>query len=148
MKALGPFFSTEEYFRVVRQPGSGYFFDSPAHTDSKSGAFNSPIVLLSVGDFYIGVNSISEDETFLAECFEAKGHADLGIIVRNGRLIHRFRFCSGYDLADWEGFLGLFAGLLRALGFTGDFHWETWKAEALERYEDDHRLQRVIAMYT
>lgn len=119
-----------------------------AHTDSKSGAFNSPIVLLSVGDFYAGVNSIGEDEIFFAKCFEAKGHADLGRIVRNGRLIHRFRFCCGYDLADWEGFLGLFAGLLRAMGITGDFHWDAWKAEALERYEGDHRLQRVIAIYT
>ncbi|KAJ5240209.1 hypothetical protein N7468_004828 [Penicillium chermesinum] len=118
-----------------------------AHTDSKSAAFNSPIVLLPVADFYAGENSISEDETFFAECFEAKGHPDLGLIVRNGRLIHRFRFCCGYDLADWDGFLGLFAGLLGAMGITNDFHWEIWKAEALERYKYDHQLQKVIEIY-
>ena len=56
------------------------------------------------------------------------------MIVRNGWLIHRFRFCCDYDLADLEGFLGLFAGLVGAMGITSDFHWETWKAEALERY--------------
>ncbi|KAJ5602065.1 hypothetical protein N7510_011599 [Penicillium lagena] len=118
-----------------------------AHTDSKSAAFNSPIVLLPVADFYTGVNSIGEDEAFFAKCFEAKGHPDLGAVVRNGRLIHRFRFCCGYDLADWEGFLGIFAGFLGAMGITSDFHWETWKAEALERYENDHQLQQVIAIY-
>jgi hypothetical protein len=118
-----------------------------AHTDSKSGAFNSPIVLLPVADFYAGENSIGEDEVFFAKCFEAKGHPDLGKIVKNGRLIHRFRFCCGYDLADWKGFLGLFAGLLEAMGITNDFHWENWKAEALKRYQNDHQLQQVFRIY-
>jgi hypothetical protein len=115
-----------------------------AHTDSKSAAFNSPIVLLPVADFYAGVNCIGGDEMIFAQSFEEKGHPDLAMIVRNGRLIHRFRFCCGYDLDDWAGFLGLFAGLLKAMGFTEDFHWETWKAEALEWYQGDHQLQRVI----
>lgn len=118
-----------------------------AHTDSKSGAFNSPIVLLPVSDFYAGENSIGEDEEFFAESLEAKGLPDLAIIVRNGRLMHRFRFCCGYNLADWEGFLGLFAGLLGALGITDEFRWDSWKAEALERYENDSQLQRVIEIY-
>ncbi|KAJ5982448.1 hypothetical protein N7451_012548 [Penicillium sp. IBT 35674x] len=210
MKALGPFFSTEEYFSahiqmildsIVRQESyvdravdaflvhrflldrvssvcsqkhldDGKFYLKHAdekgdqilvddefnitgiidwewaHTDSKSGAFNSPIVLLPVADFYAGVNCIGEDEMFFANCLETKGHPDLGMIVRNGRLIHRFRFCCGYDLADWEGFLGLFAGLLVAIGVTSEFHWETWKAESLERYENDHRLQQVMEIYS
>lgn len=118
-----------------------------AHTDSKSGAFNSPIVLLPVADFYAGVNCLGEDEAFFAQCFEEKGHSDLGTIVRSGRLIHRFRFCCGYDLADWEGFLGLFAGLLGALGMTEDFQWETWRTEALDRYQSDPQLQQVIILY-
>ncbi|KAJ5107179.1 hypothetical protein N7456_003854 [Penicillium angulare] len=114
-----------------------------AHTDSKSGAFNSPIVLFDEADFYDGGNSVSEDESFLVECFEAKGHSDLGSIVRNGHIIHRFRFCCGYSPMDWKGYIGLFGGFLGALGIK-DFHWETWKVEALDRYKDDHRLQQVI----
>lgn len=75
-----------------------------AHTDSKSSAFNSPIVLLPVADFYAGVNCISEE----------RGHPDPGTIVRNGRLLHRFRFCCGYDLAEWEGdSLGFLPGFSR-----------------------------------
>ena len=82
-----------------------------AHMDSKSGAFNSPI-------------------------------------VRNGRFIHIFRFCCGYDLVDWKGFLGLFAGLLEAMYITNYFHWETWKTEAaLECYQNEHQLQQVIEIY-
>jgi hypothetical protein len=44
-----------------------------AHTDSKSGAFNSPIVLLPVTDFYAGENSIGEDEIFLRSVLKQKG---------------------------------------------------------------------------
>jgi hypothetical protein len=85
---------------------------------------------------------------FFAKCFEAKGHPGLRMIVRNGQLIHIFRFCCGYDLADWKGFLGLFAGLLGAMGITNYFHWETWKTgAALECYENDHQLQQVIEIY-
>ncbi|KAJ5179405.1 hypothetical protein N7492_002615 [Penicillium capsulatum] len=28
-----------------------------------------------------------------------------------------------------------------------DFHWEIWKAEALERYKNHHQLQQVIKIY-
>lgn len=118
-----------------------------AHTDSKSAAFNSPIVLLPVADFYAGVNGIGEEETVFAQFLEEKGHPDLWTIVRNGRLLHRFRFCCGYDLDDWEGFLGIFGGLLKGLGITEDLHWETWRAEALERYQSDCQLQQVIRLY-
>ncbi|KAJ5469741.1 hypothetical protein N7539_009359 [Penicillium diatomitis] len=44
-----------------------------AYTDSKSGAFNSPIVLLPVADFYAGKTSIGEDETFLQSALKQKG---------------------------------------------------------------------------
>lgn len=40
------------------------------------------------------------------------------------RIIHWFKFCYGYDLADWDGFLGLFQGLGRALNVDGDLKWE------------------------
>lgn len=118
-----------------------------AHTDSKSGAFNSPIVLLPVADFYAGVNRLGEDELFFAQCLDEKGHSDLGMMVRSGRLIHRFRFCCGYDLADWKGFLGLFAGLLEGLGIAEDFHWETWRTKALNRYRSDQQLQQILGLH-
>ena len=117
-----------------------------AQTDSKSAAFNSPIVLLPVAGFYDGASHIGEYEVFFAECFEEKGHPDLGQIVRNGRLLHRFQFCCWYDLDDWDGFVGLFFGLLRVLGIEGDLNWESWKAEALERYREDDQLKQLLEL--
>ncbi|KAJ5319114.1 uncharacterized protein N7506_011818 [Penicillium brevicompactum] len=115
-----------------------------AQIDSKSAAFNSPIVLLPVADFYEGADYIGGDELYFAECLEEKGHSDLGEIVRNGRLLHRIQFCCGYDLDDWDGFIGLFFGLLKILGIEGDSQWETWRAGALEGYRDDDQLQQLL----
>jgi hypothetical protein len=53
---------------------------------------------------------VSEDETFFAECFEEKGHSDLGEILVDGRLLHRFQFCCGYDVDNWDGFVAHFVG--------------------------------------
>ncbi|KAJ6020061.1 hypothetical protein N7499_003354 [Penicillium canescens] len=117
-----------------------------AQTDSKSAAFNSPIVLLPVADFYEGADHIGEDEDFFAKCLEEKGHPDLGEIVRNGRLLHRIQFCCGYDLDDWDGFIGLFFGLLKTLGIEGDSNWETWKAEAMESYRGDFQLKQLLKL--
>jgi hypothetical protein len=33
------------------------------------------------------------------------------------------------------------------MGITRDFHWETWKADALERYGNDHQLHQVTEIY-
>ena len=82
-----------------------------AHTASPAQAFNSPVGLLPVADFYSGKNSLGDDEIVFARLLEKKGRQDLARFVWNGRLQHRFAFCCGYDLADWDGFLGLFRGL-------------------------------------
>ncbi|KAF9884428.1 carboxyl methyl esterase activity protein [Aspergillus nanangensis] len=118
-----------------------------AYTDSKSAAFRSPIMLLPVADFYKGVNSIGEDESTFATILETKDHHDLAEIVRNGRLLHRFQFCCGYDFADWEGFLGLFQGLRNALNKDKYLSWELWKQNAMQRYSDDERLKTLLARY-
>lgn len=101
-------------------------------------------MLLPVVDFYEGADYIGEDELYFAECLEEKGYPDFGEIVRNGRLLHRIQFCCGYDLDDWDGFIGPFFGLLKILGIEGDSKWETWRAGALERYRDDDQLQQLL----
>ncbi|KAI9042720.1 uncharacterized protein KD926_005049 [Aspergillus affinis] len=118
-----------------------------AYTDSKSAAFKSPIMLLPVAEFYNGVNKIGEDESTFATILETRGHQDLADLVRNGRILHRFQFCCGYDFADWEGFLGLFQGLRNALNKDADISWEVWKQNALRRYSDDERLKELLARY-
>ena len=101
-------------------------------------------MLLPVADFYDGMNYLGEDELVFAQLLEDKGHVNLAEIVRNGRIIHRFEFCCGYDLADWDGFLGLFQGLRRALNVDGDLKWEDWREKAIKQYKEDDQLKELI----
>ncbi|KAG9258928.1 uncharacterized protein F5Z01DRAFT_641794 [Emericellopsis atlantica] len=116
-----------------------------AHTASLANAFNSPIGLLPVADFYNGKNELGDDEVVFARRFEDKGREDLAQVVRNGRIRHWFAFCCGYDLVDWDGFLGLFRGLRDAVGVDEGLEWDEWKAAALRRYQDDSDLQLLLA---
>lgn len=115
-----------------------------AYTESKSEAFKSPIMLLPANDFYNGDNSIGEEESTFANILENKGNKGLAEIVRNGRVLHRFQFCCGYDFADWDGFLGLFQGLRKALNKDADLGWEDWKRSALQEYSGDVRLKTLL----
>ncbi|KAI1472459.1 uncharacterized protein F4812DRAFT_408975 [Daldinia caldariorum] len=104
-----------------------------AHTAPPIHAFNSPIGLLPVGEFYQGKNNLGGDEITFAHVLEEKGHTALAKYVWNGRLQHRFSFCCGYDLADWDGFLGLFQGLRGAVKVDEGVDWNGWKMAALHR---------------
>lgn len=115
-----------------------------AHTAPAEVAFNSPIGFLPVGEFYDGNNNLGEDEAIFATQLESKGRHDLANFVQTGRVLHRFRFCCGYDLVDWDGFVGLFRGLREATGVDAGQDWPEWKASALKRYANDSRLQELL----
>lgn len=116
-----------------------------AHTAPEAIAFNSPIGLLPVNEFYDGLNTLGEEEKLLAETFEKNDELRLAQAVRNGRLQHRFAFCCGYDLSDWKGFLGLFKGLRDAVSIDQGLEWEEWKQIALERYQSDGGLRFLLS---
>lgn len=117
-----------------------------AHTAPLSHAFNSPIGLLPVADFYNGARHLGDDEMVFARLLEEKGHKDLADCVWHGRLQHRFQFCCGYDLADWSGFLGLFQGLRDLVEPDADrMGWDDWRTAALQRYGDDAGLQTLLS---
>jgi len=116
-----------------------------AHTAPEAIAFNSPIGLLPVSEFYDGLNTLGEEEELLAEIFEKKGEPSLAQTVRDGRLQHRFAFCCGYDLSDWKGFLGLFKGLRDAVSIDQGLEWDVWKQIALERYQGDDGLKYLLS---
>ncbi|KAF2454211.1 hypothetical protein BDY21DRAFT_387627 [Lineolata rhizophorae] len=118
-----------------------------AYTAPPAHAFNSPIGLLPVGNFYDGVNDLGDDEIVFARLFEEKGRQDLAGFVWNGRVQHRFAFCCGYDLADWSGFLGLFRGLRDAVKVDEGLDWNEWKAAALHRYKEDVGLQLLLSRH-
>lgn len=115
-----------------------------AYTAPPALAFNSPIMLFDVGDFYDGSNALSADEETFAQNLQEKGRSDLADYVKSGRLHHRFAFCCGYDLADWTGFLGLFQGLRDVVDVDAGLEWAEWRKIALERYHDDAGLQQVL----
>ena len=100
---------------------------------------------MPVGDFYDGANHLGDDEIIFAQLFEEKGRQDLADFVWKGRLQHRFAFCCGYDLADWDGFLGLFRGLRDAIKVDDGLEWDAWKTAVLDRYKDDKGLQLLLS---
>ncbi|KAK2879956.1 hypothetical protein FQN49_000715 [Arthroderma sp. PD_2] len=121
-----------------------------AYTAPKSVAFNSPMAIFPVGDFYDGLTTPGEEEVLFAQLLEAKGSPELADIVREGRVQHHFEFCHGYDIvADWDGFLGLFRGLRRAIGSgDGELDWGDWREKALVRYSEDENLKALISRQT
>lgn len=116
-----------------------------AYTAPEAIAFNSPVGLLPVSEFYDGLNTLGEEENLLAETFEKKDELRLAQAVRDGRLQHRFAFCCGYDLSDWEGFLGLFKGLREAVSIDQGLDWEEWKQIVLERFQSDGALILLLS---
>lgn len=115
------------------------------HTAPPAHAFNSPIAFLPVAEFYDSKNNLGADEIVFAQLLQEKGRQHLADFVRTGRLQHRFTFCCGYDLADWDGFLGLFRGLRDAVGVDEGLEWDQWKEAALQRYRDDSGLQKLLS---
>ncbi|TQV96082.1 Protein kinase-like domain [Cordyceps javanica] len=114
-----------------------------AHTAAPAEAFNSPVGLLPVAEFYAGKGTIGADEAVFAQVLK-EGHDLLAQCVLNGRAQHLFAFCCGIDLSDWDGFLGLFQGLRDTCGVDADLSWEEWKEAALRRYKGDTRLQELL----
>lgn len=98
-----------------------------------------PLAFFNVGEFYDGVNTLGEDEELFAKELEDKGRCDLSTIVRKGKALHRFLFCCGYDLEDWDGFIGLFKGLREIVNIDAGLEWKEWKTVAVERY--GHELE-------
>ncbi|KAM3501799.1 hypothetical protein MY10362_005288 [Beauveria mimosiformis] len=78
-----------------------------AHTAAAAEAFTSPVRLLPVADFHAGKGAIGADEAIFAKILRGKGHGRLAQFDLDGRVQHLFAFCYGFDLSNWDGFLGL-----------------------------------------
>lgn len=115
-----------------------------AYTADPADAFNSPIGLLPVADFYAGNGSIGDDEAVFAELFRDKGQPQLAQFVLEGRVRHLYSFCCGHNPDDWDGFLSLFRGLREAVGVDENLDWAAWKDKTLNRYREDAGLQVVL----
>lgn len=116
-----------------------------AYVTSASLAFNSPMLLLPVSDFFLGATSIGKEEELFAKLLEQKGASRLAEIVRNGRLQHQLAFCCNFDLfISWEDLLCLFKGFCGTMKMSHQYDWEEWKSITLEQYKKDDRLQGIL----
>jgi hypothetical protein len=107
----------------------------------RSFAFAAPIMLLPLA-FDEGDNELSKDEEDLAEIFESLGRPDMALCVRNGRVFHRISFIL--DSGDRpEACKPHLRGLYQLLG-DGTWEWETWRLDALQRYQSDSVLKRLL----
>ncbi|KAH8434298.1 uncharacterized protein LDX57_011938 [Aspergillus melleus] len=118
-----------------------------AHTDTRSAAFRSPMLVLPVCDFFNGKSELGDNELLLAKSFEAKGHPELSQAVRDGRALHFFEFCCRYDVPEWRNLIRLFHGLRRTVGIDGELKWEEWKKKALKQWRNDHQLQELLSRH-
>lgn len=118
-----------------------------ASAEPKALAFSSPCMLWPVGDFYDGSNRLSPEELELAAAFEHRGRNDMACLVRNGRKMQRYLFFNGGGVSqEQEEFEAMFQGLRAA--WAGDEcqpgPYQTWKAEALEKYAGDEQLVHLL----
>ncbi|KAI4726013.1 hypothetical protein E4T49_06215 [Aureobasidium sp. EXF-10728] len=119
-----------------------------AFTMEKRVAFNSPMLLLPVSDFFEGHNEIGEEEELFAKCLEERGGSDLAGLVRNGRQHHQFAFLCTFDLGlSFQDLQGLLGGLRNRLTDNHRHSWDEWKQECLERFHQDPRLRDILTRF-
>ncbi|KZF21590.1 hypothetical protein L228DRAFT_283737 [Xylona heveae TC161] len=117
-----------------------------AQITSAAYAFSSPLVFLHVDELFNGINDPGKHELDFAHILEKKGNKDLADFVRNGRTLIQFRLLVGYDFRrDFEGFLGLFEGLRKAINVDAHLDWDDWKSAALIRYQDKPRFKGLLS---
>ena len=117
-----------------------------ASLEPKALAFSSPCMLWPVGDFYDGSNVLSPEETELASIYERRGRSDMAHLVRNGRKMQRLMFGLGGLCEEQDEFEALFQGLRAAWADDGNppSSYQSWKDEALKKYEGDEQLQGLL----
>ncbi|KAJ5804846.1 hypothetical protein N7474_010733 [Penicillium riverlandense] len=120
-----------------------------ASAEAKHLAFSSPCMMWPVGDYYDGLNNLSEDETEFARMFEIRGRQDISKIVLNGRRWQRFLFFLGGGVENDEPtFESLFQGLRMSFAIDGEesvSSYKDWKVEAINQYsKEDPILQRLL----
>jgi hypothetical protein len=109
-----------------------------ASAEAKDLAFSSPCMMWPLGDYYDGLNNLSEDEIEFACIFEIRGRKDISEIVLGGRRWQRFLFFLGGGVEEDEStFESLFQGLRKS--FATDVEqsvssYKDWKVEAINQY--------------
>ena len=120
-----------------------------ALTTSETLAFNSPMLLLPVLDFFEGGTGFGGEEERFAGSLEQKGANDMARIVKKGRLHHQLAFLCIFDRGlGFEDIQSVFKGLRNSMEIDHRYSWEEWSQLALERYKQDDRLKDILKHQT
>ncbi|KAK4171009.1 hypothetical protein QBC36DRAFT_250357 [Triangularia setosa] len=116
-----------------------------AYTAPVAIAFNAPMGLLPVREFYDREDTVAgDDHVFLDILKSGEGRNFTGGLLP-GRQLHRFMFCCGFDLERfWDDFETLFKGFRDSMHVDEGLGWAEWKKVALKRYlwyDEDHLFQ-------
>jgi hypothetical protein len=146
----------ETYLKHADDKGSHILVDEEANitgiidwewafTTTERLAFNSPMLLLPVSDFFEGHDQIGEEEELFAKCLEDRGGWNLASHVRSGRQHHQFAFLCTFDLGlSFQDLQGLFGGFRNSITENHRQSWDEWKQESLERFHQDSRLTEIL----
>lgn len=107
-----------------------------ASAEAKELAFSSPCMMWPVGDYYDGLNNLSE--TIFAHIFESRGRNDISGIISNGWRWQRWLFLNGGGVEQDEStFQSLFQGLPKSFAVDGEqsvSSYTDWKARVIDQY--------------
>ncbi|KAH9904425.1 hypothetical protein F4778DRAFT_732416 [Xylariomycetidae sp. FL2044] len=108
-----------------------------AISTSRGAAFQSPLLLYDLGEFYDdGLSTPSGEEKLFAKILrDEKGAIDLAALAE--QKLH-FRVDQVIEADPWrrDNFDSVFSGWWRAAHGVDKFDWDTWYKKALDRYGD------------
>ncbi|KAI0098250.1 hypothetical protein GGR51DRAFT_538212 [Nemania sp. FL0031] len=108
-----------------------------AISTAKGAAFQSPLLLYDLGEFYNkGLSTPSEDEKRLSKFLrEEKGAVELSTLAEK-KLHFRVDQVIETDPSDRQNFVGVFSGWWKVTKGVETFDWDTWYKKALDMYGD------------
>jgi hypothetical protein len=103
---------------------------------AKGSAFQSPLLLYDLGEFYNeGLSTPSKDEECFSNILSEKGAHGLSALAAQ-KLHFRVDQVIETDPWDRDNFISVFSGWWKVSKGVEVFEWDTWNKQALEQYGD------------
>ncbi|CAI6332789.1 unnamed protein product [Periconia digitata] len=107
-------------------------------------AFGPSLVTARMGDIFRGTTGLSEQDGYLSEALKAK-RSRLARFAQSSDTARRFIFGLGMGMSmSGVEALGLFNGILAALGEEPIADWQKWRENAISRCANDDKAASTI----